>query len=293
MLAGVAGIGDRAWFLGAVMLYGISAVHTLFLWRAGFRHHNRATYCLLLAGFVLHTVAMFQRGLSLDRCPLHNLYEATAFSLWVMVAAYLALGLWGRLRFLGAFASPVLFAVGIFALMPALDKQHGPQPDFSLPLTSLHASLVLLSYGAFGLAAVAAAIYLTQEHNLKFNKLEAVFSLLPPIQRLEWVMTCLLAAGFVLLTAGLSTGSHLPRPKGITYLDDAKVLWSAAVWLLYLSLLVARWKFHQRGRRLALSLIGAFAFVVLTFWGTSLLSPLHNPAPPAPLVEAAVSSPAL
>jgi HemX protein len=272
-------MADRDWFLGAVMLYGVSTIYAVFLWRRGFRHHNHATYLLLLAGFVLHTVAMFKRGFSLDRCPLHNLYEATAFVLWVVVAIYLLLGLWGRLRFLGAFASPVLFAVGAFALMPALDKQHGPQPDFSLPLTSLHASVVLLSYGAFALAAIAAGIYLTQEHNLKFNKLQAVLSLLPPIQRLEWVMTCLLAAGFVLLSAGLASASHLPRPKGVSYLGDAKVLWSVLVWMIYLGLLVARWKFHQRGRRLALGLIGAFLFVLLTFWGTSLLSPLHNPAP--------------
>ena len=27
----------------------------------------------------------------------------------------------------------------------------------------------------------------------------------------------------------------------------------------------------------ALGLIGSFAFVLLTFWGTSLLSPLHHP----------------
>jgi HemX protein len=273
----VAGLTDRQWFLGAVILYGLSSLYTMFLWRHGFRHHNRATYLLLLAGGILHTAAMFKRGLSLDRCPLHNLYEATTFVLWVMVAAYLVFGLWGRVRFLGAFASPVLFAVGAFALMPALDKATGPQPDFSLPMTSLHASLVLLAYGAFGLAAVAAAIYRTQEHNLKFNKLRAVLSLLPPIQRLELVMTWMLAAGFGLLTAGLASGSHLPRPEGVSYLGDAKVLWSGLVWLIYLGLVVARWRFHTRGRRLALGLIGAFAFVLLTFWGTSLLSPLHNP----------------
>jgi hypothetical protein len=34
---------------------------------------------------------------------------------WALVAAYLVVGLLPRLRFLGAFASPVLFAVGVFA----------------------------------------------------------------------------------------------------------------------------------------------------------------------------------
>jgi HemX protein len=275
----VFGLSDRQWFVGAVVLYGVSALYTVFLWRGGFRHHNRATYLLLLSGFVLHTLAMVGRGMSFNRCPLHNLYEATTFVLWVIVAVYLVLGLWGRLQFLGAFTSPLLLAVGVFALMPALDKPYAPQEGVSPALTSLHVSLVLLAYGAFGLGAVAGGIYLTQEYNLKFNKLQAVLSRLPPIQRLEWVMTGLLAVGFVCFTAGLSTGSHIPRPKGVSYFADPKVVWSVGVWLVYLGLLAARWRLHQRGRRLALALIGGFTFVLLTFWGTALLSPLHNPVP--------------
>ena len=49
------------------------------------------------------------------------------------------------------------------------------------------------------------------------------------------------------------------------------------VWLLYLGLIIMRWRFSQSGRRFALSAIGSFAFVLLTFWGTNVLSPLHNP----------------
>ena len=55
-------------------------------------------------------------------------------------------------------------------------------------------------------SAVAALMYLTQEHNLKFHKLQAIFSLLPPIQRLEAVVGRLLLCGFALLTLGLAVG---------------------------------------------------------------------------------------
>jgi hypothetical protein len=48
------------------------------------------------------------------------------------------------------------------------------------------------------------------------------------------------------------------------------------VWFLYLSLVVMRWKFAQGGRRFALGAIGTFVFVLLTFWGVNLLSPIHN-----------------
>jgi HemX protein len=222
---------------------------------------------------------MLQRGFRLDRCPVTNLYEATTFAMWTIVAIYLVVGLWSRVRFLGAFASPVLFAIGVFALMPSLDAAHGPRPELPPAWTSLHAALMSLSYGAFGLGAVAALMFLTQERNLKFHKLQAVFSLMPPIQRLEAAVGRLLVAGFILLTLGLLSGvidlTHINNPH--LYRGDPKIVWSVLVWLLYLGLLVMRWRFAQGGRRFALSAIGSFVFVLLTFWGTNVLSPLHNP----------------
>ena len=108
---------DRSWFTIAVALYAVSAVYSVLLWRRGFREDNRVLYALLAGGAVLHTWAMFQRGFALDRCPINNLYEATMFVAWTMTAAYLAIGLWSKLRFLGAFATPLLFAIGVFALL--------------------------------------------------------------------------------------------------------------------------------------------------------------------------------
>lgn len=270
---------DRHFFLLAVILYGVSMVYSVFLWRKGFRRDDHVTYLLLLAAFGFHTAAMALRGFSLNHCPVTNLFEATIFALWTIVALYLVLGLWSRLRFLGAFASPVLFAIGVFALMPSLDATHNPRPELPVAWTSLHAALMSLSYGAFGLSSVAALMYLTQERNLKFHKLRAIFSLMPPIQRLELAVGRLLFAGFVLLTLGLATGvvdlTHINNPH--LYRGDPKIVWSALVWILYLGLVVMRWKFSQVGRRFALGAIGSFVFVLLTFWVTNVLSPLHNP----------------
>ena len=189
---------DRHFFLLAVAAYGLSTVYSVFLWRKGFRKDDHVNYLLLLAAFVLHTVAMVRRGFSINHCPVNNLFEATVFIAWSAAAAYLVIGLLPKLRFLGAFASPVLFAIGVFALMPELDPPHGPTPQFTGALTSLHAATILLAYGAFGLGAAAAGMFLTEQHDLKFHKLRAVLSLLPPIQRLEIVTSRLVLAGFIL-----------------------------------------------------------------------------------------------
>jgi len=269
---------DRHFFMLAVVVYGLSMVYSVFLWRKGFRQDNRANYFLLLLAFVLHTTAMALRGFRLNHCPVSNLYEATIFAAWTIVTVYLVVGVWSRLRFLGAFASPVLFCIGVFALMPALDPPHNARAEPVGVWTSLHAALLSLAYGAFGLSSVAALMYLTQERNLKYHKLEAIFSLMPPIQRLEAIVGRLLLAGFVLLTVGLAIGGYdlLQLGQADAHRGDPKVIWSVLVWLLYLGLVVMRWKFAQGGRRFALGAIGTFVFVLLTFWGVNLLSPIHN-----------------
>jgi ABC-type transport system involved in cytochrome c biogenesis permease subunit len=281
----VAWFDDRHFALLAVLVYGLSMIYSVLLWRKGFRQDDRVNYLLLFAGCCLHTTAMIKRGFSLNHCPVTNLYEATLFAVWTIVVLYLAVGLWSsRLRFLGAFASPMLFGIGVFALMPSLDPQPGSAPSAASVLTSLHAALMSLAYGAFGLSSVAALMYLTQERNLKFHKLQAIFSLFPPIQRLETAVGRLLLCGFVLLTVGLIIGGYdLARINDVqAYRGDPKIIWSILVWLLYLSLLVMRWKFSQSGRKFALGAVGSFVFVLLTFWGSNLLSPLHNPSAPPP-----------
>jgi ABC-type uncharacterized transport system permease subunit len=267
---------DRHCFLLAVLCYGLSTVYSVSLWRQGFRKDDRVNYLLLLAGFGFHVTAMSLRGFSIQRCPVNNLFEATMFVGWTIVTVYLILGLVSKLRFLGAFVSPMLFFMGVFALMPALDPPHGPKPEFSGAGVSLHAALILQAYGAFGLGAIAGIMYLSQEHNLKFHKLRAIASLLPPIQKLEIISARLLRNGFILLTIGLTIGAVVLGEQKGGYFGDVKVIWSLLVWAIYLSLLVMRWKFSQGGRRFAWGAVAAFTFVLLTFWGTNLLSPLHH-----------------
>ena len=166
--------------------------------------------------------------------------------------------------------------MGVFALMPALDPPHGPNPEFVNGWSSLHAALIFLSFGAFGLGSVAALMYLTQEHDLKFHKLRAILSRLPPIQRLEKAASGFVTAGLLLLTAGLSLYPMLMRQKhGVYFRSDPIILWSIFIWSLYTVLLVMRWR-GQGGRRFAWGALGSFAFILLTFWGFILLSPLHN-----------------
>jgi ABC-type uncharacterized transport system permease subunit len=267
---------DRHCFFVAVLFYGAATVYSVFLWRKGFRRDDWINYFLLAAGVALHTLAMTKRGVSFHSCPVNNLYEATTFLLWALGLASLVYALMPRFKFICAFAAPVLFLVGIFALMPSLDPPHGLKPDFSNWQRSLHAATILQAYGAFGLAAIAAVMFLVEQRDLKRHKLRALLSFLPSIQKLEAITMRLVMAGFALLTVGLVAGWLLPRKAGVSFFDDPKVVWSALLWLAYLEALVAHKFFGRPARRFAIVVVIVFALLLLTFGITNHFSVLHN-----------------
>jgi len=270
---------DRQWFLFAVIVYGVGMLYSIFIRRRGFQQQSWVPFGLLVTAFAMHTASLMNRGFSLQHCPVNNLYEATAFVLWTISLGSIVLGLWPKLRFLGVFTAPLLFCVGVFAMMPGLDPEYGEKPQFINGWSSLHAALIMLGYGSFGLSAVTGSMFLTQERNLKLHRASALFNLLPPVQRLEKLITYSLIAGLTLLTAGLGIGGvYLELPEGTSFWSDSKVVWSILVWLFYAALLLAHFEFDQRGRRYAWLAIIAFCFVIFTFWGTNLLSGIHNPA---------------
>ena len=136
---------------------------------------------------------------------------------------------------------------------------------------------MLLSFGGFGLSAVGAVMYLTQEKDLKLHKFRAILSKLPSLERLETAMTRLVWIAFGLLTAGLITSSaYLHQVKQVWFKADPEMIWVLGVWAYYLVLLVLQKRHTHNGRRFAWGTLGSFLFVLLTFWGVYLLSPLHQ-----------------
>ncbi len=275
-MLGVFGLSDRLLFALAAAFYAAASGYAVLLWRRGFNRDDWWCYALLACGFIPHTGALVARGFSLNHCPVSNLFEATMFIGWTVVLCHLVAGLWSRLRFLCALGAPLLLALGVFGLQPGLDRP-GPVFEVTRGIVSLHASLVLLAYGTFGLSAAASVLYLVQEHDLKFRKVRAVLSRLPSMERLEKVVTRSLATGFGLLSVGLLVTVILVRQsQDVPVEGDPKVIWSAIVWTGYAVLLALRWRRGWGAHFLAWGALASFAFVMLTFWGTNLLSPLHH-----------------
>ena len=92
-------------------------------------------------------------------------------------------------------------------------------------------------------------------------------------------MAKLLWVAFGLLSAGLmASTAYLHEEKGVWFTADPEMLWVLGVWIFYLVLLVLKIRHVQSGKRFAWGALGSFLFVMLTFWGVYLLSPLHQTA---------------
>jgi len=259
--------------------FGLYALSLLFaLWRLtqGLPYRRWPKLALVLPGFLFHTQYMWERGLAEGRCPVSNLFETLTFIAWCLVALHLVITLTGRMNYVTVFYMPLVLAIQLAALIAPTDQPafHQWQENSWL---GLHASVITLGYAAFGLAGAVALMYLVQESQLRKRRIGSSFMLLPPILRLEAVQGRLIMAGFCLLTIGLLSGFvGLQAMRQGMMTGDAKLLWSLAVWGLYLSLVLGRCFWGISGRRMAwLSLTGC-VLVLTTFWLANALSQFHR-----------------
>jgi len=185
-----------------------------------------------------------------------SLFQVVLFMAWGIALMYLVVGSAFRLSLLGAFTAPVVFLILAFAQLAPLDRA-GELRGERNPWIELHAALSLIAFGAFALAAVAGFMYLVQDRQLKNRRGGALLFNMPPIMDLSVANIRLLRLGTALLTAGFAAGFLI----GIR-VDPAKFWASAAIWLLYATMLVLR-KIHSLPpRRTAVLSIAAFGVVL-------------------------------
>lgn len=262
----------------ATLVYGVALLYSIFLWRKGFQKDDKINASLVIAGFCFHSSALFMRAAAIQKCPINNLFEVTMFTSWIIGAGYVIACIWAHTRSLGIFISPVIFSLSLMSLFPNVDSP--PAPMELEGWFILHVPLILLSYGAFALAAVSSLMYLTHVHYLKYDKESVFWVRLPSIGRLENASSILVYSGFGLLTVGLAFGFvFLKMTTGTIISQDAKTYWSIAVWVAYGILALTHRFSGIRGRYLAWAIIGLFIFVLTTFWGANLLSDIHNSDP--------------
>jgi cytochrome c-type biogenesis protein CcsB len=229
------------------------------------------TILSLVAGFVIHTLAILLRYAEAGQVPITNLHEALSFFSWCIVGIYLLLQIRYRVDVLAAFISPVASAMIILASF--FPKEIIPVApvlkSFWLPV---HVFFAFAGNGMFALAFAAGVMYLIQERHIKRKKIGAFYRRLPALRVLDELNYRCLTIGFPLLTMGIITGSVWAETAWGSYWNwDPKETWSLITWFLYAALLHGRLTVGWRGKRAAIFAIIGFSALVFTFLGVNLL----------------------
>lgn len=258
-----------------------SSVFIYFVATMGFLIHiitmrkdvEKTATATLFVGFLFQTVSIAIRWWHSGHTPLVNLHESLSFLAWCIVGAYLLIQMKYKIKALGAFVTPLaLIAISASSFQP---RDILPLPpalkSYWLPI---HATICIASYAFFAMAFALAVMYLIQERQIKGKHLGAVFKRLPSLESIDVMNGKCLTLGFPLLTMGIVTGSIWAEKAWGSYWSwDPKETWSLITWLFYAALIHQRLTVGWRGKRAAIMVIIAFAILIFTFLGVSLLLP--------------------
>lgn len=255
---------DRILITGATFCLLLSFGYTLFTLGAGRFRPGWLNRVAILGGFVLLSLDLWNRGHTQGSCPINSLFDVLVFMSWSILLIYLVIGPAYHLSLLGAFTSPLVFLILLVAQLGPKGATWHAQRD---PWVALHASLSLIAYGAFALAAVAGLMYLVQNRQLKNRTAGTLLYNLPPISDLGIANARLLWLGFSLLTVGFIAG-HISGME----VNTVKFAVSVLIWAAYGAVLLLRRLHRLPPRRTAEASLGIFCVAMLLLPAIQYLS---------------------
>jgi ABC-type uncharacterized transport system permease subunit len=225
---------------------------------------------LLVGGWIFQMAGLYVRGRALGGCPLGNTFEIVQFVAWSAMVLYFFVGPTFRGSPLGLFTAGFAAALALVSLLiPAWDLTHGQKIFGNNPWIELHAALAVFSYGVFGLLALTALMHLLQNWSLKHKRLNGLFWFLPSVVQLDQINYRLLTLGVLLLTFSLGVGACW-WVRNTTSVDLPKLVATVGVWLVYLVVLLLRWRTRLVSVRLA------WVCLVMFFLALFSLGPVNS-----------------
>jgi len=231
-----------------------------------FGRRSKWTLGWLVASFACQLAVLSIRGQMRGSCPLGDTGEVMLFSAWSLTMCYLAVGSVYRLSLLGVFTAPLvsfLLGLAIFPGMMELAPEHAANSNV---WRAFHAGFSVLAYGALGLSAVAAVMFLVLNQQLKEAHLTTgLFKKLPPARELIFVVRRLLVLGLIVLTLGVFCGVMMKSGEVEGGSVNRHLLMAMVLWASYGALLTVTRLRGLPPKRLALSSIALFVISLLMF----------------------------
>ena len=254
-----------------IVCFGLACVLALLaLARPSPSGERRVQVVLALACIPLVTL-LVMRGLRAGCIPAFTRYEALTTYAVFLTVAYLAFIRSHDLRGISAILVPYVLVISLIGL-PGLGASSRGGPELQSLWLGIHILAAFSGYALFTLAAVLAAVYLVQDHNLKHKRFGIIFQRLPALATLDQLMYHEVGVAFFLFSLSIILGIVKVRLSGggPEWLVDPKIGATIATWGLYAALMHIRGGV-RRGRKVALLTIAGLFFVLFTFMGASLI----------------------
>jgi cytochrome c-type biogenesis protein CcsB len=201
------------------------------------------------AGFLMRWAESHQMGYGY--VPLSNLYESLVFFSLSISALYLFMEMRYKVRIVGAFASIVPFLAMAYASLPSVESSIQPLiPALQSNWLIAHVITCFLGYAAFAIACGISIMYLI--HSASDNKETGAVSRFPHPDTMDELTHQMITFGFLFLSIGIITGAiWADQAWGRYWGWDPKETWSLITWLVYATLLHARFMRGWTGKRIA------------------------------------------
>ena len=238
---------------------------------------SRLSPLVLLAGFIIHTIALGVFFVNAGYPAVTQLRDALSFYSWLMVGVYLLVQLKYRLTVLGCLIGPLAFLMSLGAVTFGIGVEELP-PSLRTYWLPLHVTLAFLGNAVFALAFAVSVMYLLQEYELKSKKAIIFYKHFSSLETLDRLNYIFLVWGFPFMTLGIITGSLWARIHWGDYWSwEPRQITSAITWILYGGLLHGRITAGWRGKKAAFWTIVGFAVVLGYFlWGDVIFSSRHG-----------------
>ncbi len=239
---------------------------------SGREARNLKSGLLFEIGFLLHTFFIFAEAYEAHvYLALTTFREVLVFFAWALAFVYLVLLRRLRQEMFGLILLPFL----LIFLLAARFLREGkaiPVSYFDNPYFLIHILSAFFAYASFTLSFVCAALYLIQSYALKSKRIGVFYEKLPPLRELERLIFHAVGWGIFLLSIGITSGLFWSKNAlGTYWVAEPKSISSVLTCGVYALALFLQATSRTSGKKSVTLVVFAFALVLFTFVGTSLL----------------------
>ena len=204
--------------------------------------------------------------------PLQNMFDVIALSALFLAVVYFIATRVKKLDSVGAFAYPAIAVIFLVNLLLAGSATQTSNTPITNPLLIVHIVLIILAYGVFFMASVAAVMFLLQERTLKKHKDPAFMRSFPSLESLRRLVNACVLIGLPVLTVGFALGFVSFRADDWAHVyTNPKVISSVVLWLVLMTVMIGRRTGWLHGRRHFYLVLVGFALVLTTYVGLGLV----------------------